>query len=751
MSKSQIFNTNESGDRNLQILFNLLRNNKVEQFIEYFEIAIESGADINLPDEQHNYLLHYACKKNFSDVVKLLLDNGARVDIVDVDGRNILYYPIRFNYIELMRLLLQYSKKNIGVSIVDSVDKAGYVPVHYAIKLNNYYALQELLLNSADLSFKTMKSYDTLHIAVQNKNIDMLKLILKYIKNIDVKTPIGETCLHIACKLQNLEIIRILLKKGANVNIQEYDYDFSPIFYSVLLKNYEIFVELMNYDINLNAQDFEGKTVVHHIIENEYNDFLDHLMQKTIIISSKYTNNYVQVAEKNIDPNITNTEGKTLGHLLLYGSDPDKMKYIENVLPHMSLNIQDNKGNTLMHMLCGLNIWKNHKDVLVNKKINIYTQNNYGKNVLSYIPFIEREEFIDLVVSSYFNQLKKKDTTWQHEWQNKCLTLDECYKNIREQIEISKESYPMKKARNVVSVDIFPHVKYTTFTGTSIDIAIGVNYIVSRHKNVFTLYTEDNYTSIDEYVNNKSYVKPEITKCYESVGITIDEYIHIFTIEIIWINQKIIITKEFENKFITLVKNKKEGTIIMPIGIILTQGSHSNYLYYDIGSQTLERFEPHGSTYPFQYNYNPNLLDTNIYNKFSNLVKIYSESNLNYITPSMYIPKNGFQMRDTTESLTEKYIGDLDGFCALWCIWYIDLRVRFKHIQPGKLINKIFKYIKQNNLSFRKIIRNFSMEIVNIRDKYLNEINADINDFINNKLTPKQMVMLKKNIFKDII
>ena len=49
--------------------------------------------------------------------------------------------------------------------------------------------------------------------------------------------------------------------------------------------------------------------------------------------------------------------------------------------------------------------------------------------------------------------------------------------------------------------------------------------------------------------------------------------------------------------------------IIIPIGIEISIGSHANILFWDIEKKTLERFEPNGSNYPMNLNYNPSLLD----------------------------------------------------------------------------------------------------------------------------------------------
>ena len=45
-------------------------------------------------------------------------------------------------------------------------------------------------------------------------------------------------------------------------------------------------------------------------------------------------------------------------------------------------------------------------------------------------------------------------------------------------------------------------------------------------------------------------------------------------------------------------------------------GSHANYLIYDIKENTVERFEPHGSSTPPGLNYEPTILDELIESRF---------------------------------------------------------------------------------------------------------------------------------------
>ena len=124
-------------------------------------------------------------------------------------------------------------------------------------------------------------------------------------------------------------------------------------------------------------------------------------------------------------------------------------------------------------------------------------------------------------------------------------------------------------------------------------------------------------------------------------------------------------------------------------------------------------------------NYNPSLLDSLIESKF----KLF-DNDLKYIPPFNYLPNIGFQMLEILETERTKKIGDANGFCGVWCIWWIYQRLLNKNINVYLLPNQLMRIIKLENLSFKSIIRNFSKKITNLRDIYLKKYNIDINDWI---------------------
>ena len=186
--------------------------------------------------------------------------------------------------------------------------------------------------------------------------------------------------------------------------------------------------------------------------------------------------------------------------------------------------------------------------------------------------------------------------------------------------------------------------------------------------------------------------------------------------------------------------------LIIPLGIETSTGSHANILFWDIKKKTIERFEPSGANYPFNFNYNPFLLDNILKVKF----QLYDHE-INYYSPSDFLPSIGFQFLENIE--IDKKIGDPDGFCAVWCIWWVYQRMLNieKNINIENIADEIIKVIKLDKIIFRSMIRNFSKKITNIRDKYLENYNLDINDWINENFDINLIFKIEKDILNLIL
>ena len=139
----------------------------------------------------------------------------------------------------------------------------------------------------------------------------------------------------------------------------------------------------------------------------------------------------------------------------------------------------------------------------------------------------------------------------------------------------------------------------------------------------------------------------------------------------------------------------------------------------------------------------PDLLDSILINKFSNFSKDFK-----YLKPSNYLPQIGFQMIENLENETCKEIGDPNGFCTVWCIWYCYQKSLNLEIESDELVDQLINNIKLEGKSFKNLIRNFSKNISKLRDEYLDMVDLNINRWILSSFEEDKLYKLEKNILK---
>jgi len=708
---------------NTNILFDLIKNHHWDKFIEFVEK--HDNINVNLRDNGNTYLIQYATLHNQKDIVSILINRGAKLDITDFDGRSILFIPIKYGYNEILELLLHFSKSSIGLSLIDIQDNSGHTALHHSILFRNEYAIKLLLQNKANLNIQDKFGYSALHLCVRIRSMEILKLLLPHKPDINLRCKTGETALHISCNYGIFDISKLLLENGASPNIMDYGNELTPLIYSVVLNRLEFVKLLLSYKGDPNNPDQYGNTALHYSTYNN-ND----------VITEYLLNNYPNVNYNSVDIN-----GKTPLHIILENETlPDVQidKYINILLKNSNINLQDNTGTTSLHILARRNLWIKYVLILKHKKLNIYKYTLDGKSVMDYV-HTNKEEFLDMVIDSFYNiLLEKKDIVqkisknWEYECSMQKKDEKACKSLIKKHILENKQSVPEYHYYNI---EIFPGdlVTFGTFIGINIDFFCGLIYLLTKWKNCRSSLTEN-------FIYNEN-----LQQYYGTIGIKIHTDSIYMNFEATWISNKLFFPTTFDNSakkfFLLAKKNKNVRFFILPLAIEHVHGSHANYIIYDIVYNEIERFEPHGSRFSGGYDYNPSLLDTLIKERYNTIF-----NNSRMISPIEYLPKIGFQSIEVSEGNKYTNIGDPGGFCAIWTIWYVDLRLEYPDIPRKKLIEKSMEYIKMKGYSFKTLIRNYTTKIIDIRDKLLGKIGIDINQWINNDFTSDQLTNLNSNI-----
>jgi ankyrin repeat protein len=700
--------------------------------------------DIDVYDSHHNYFIQYLVIYNLVDIIKVILANRTiRLDIVDTDGRNILYIPIKFNYIELLELLIKSDAVNIGISIVDMADNLGYTCIHYAIIFNNFPIFKMLYKNHSN-NLYTM--------CLQYKRTDMFLYLLEneLKKNVNNYTDNGESILQSALIYDNNDILDYIIgnKKLVNsiVNNQEKEYGLTALHQCVVLNKNKYGLKLIENGGDINISDYLGNTPLHYACIEKNFEFMSGFLQEYSI--EKYESSLT----------ISNLNGDTVLHLYL---DLDiitldivnqKFQYnyldiLEKLVLGSNINSMNNMGITSLYLIVKKQLWtiESIRKILESMHMNIFIENKDNETIYD---LNKSDQFISLVVDSYYNILKKvKKDDLSLNWEKYCVDEDlvnlkalsksknhdvkfYCTEYIKDAIN-KKRSIPQYNELNLnIENGIYKDGCY--YIGSTIDILFGLLYLYKEFNNI---------NIILEYPLT---INKELELYYKKMGINYNFKIDFSNIEIIWSFQKIIYMTNFDSIFINKINltNDKQF-IIIPLGIEVANGSHANIIIIDILNKTIERFEPNGKYSPHNLYYNMELLDSILRHKFIELLPKYT-----YLKPSDFLPDIGFQILETLDDKCKR-LGDPNGFCAVWCVWWAEQRCNNK-IKPSLLSSELIKTIRLSGKSFKNIIRNYSMNIIKLRDSYLHKYNLEINDWITNNYNIDTIKQLEKDLLNQI-
>lgn len=723
-------------------LFNLLKLHKNEDFKNEINELLSQDLtfDINITDENGKYFITHAVVTNNTEIVQFLINKGARIDVDDEDIP-ILIVTILYSLNDMLKLLLKENSKVIGIGLVNRRDKLNRIPLHYAIIKKNIMAIDLLLESGANVDIFDKDKYNSLFFAIKSRSLDICNRIIKYVSNVNAKSLTGENVMHVACNFQLYEISKMLIKYNVNLNVHDFKSESTPLHYCILNNDIKLTKLLIDNGANINLQDIYGNTALHYcIIENNYEIF-----------------NILSDENNNLNLNLWNIDGKIPLHQILILKNENFMNKLNILIEKSNLNIQDKDGNSCFYYLLKMNLWKQYTNILKKKKINIFLKNKNNTYIFEIIESLddnEKDIMYEILTNSYLYILKNNNKNWTEELDIKCSSdkidseiIKQCKVKIKNKIEILikkyknneevncyEKSFPMVRPAICINITEGKNLQTCTFTGILLDVLIGLVFLNKQHgkylcnviSNDINKYDLCNTQKIDKIISGDS-------KC------------ELINFEIIWSNKTLHFGNNFIENFTDCISNKHKKFVICPLGIEMREGSHAGYLIYDIEKKELERFETYGSGISlYGVHYDAVLLDEKLEQIFKEIDK-----NIKYIRPYDYLPKISFQLSDILEKKKRK-IGDPFGFCALWSIWYVDNRIKYKEIPREKLVEILFTSTKEQNISFKNLIRNYASNIIEIRDTILKKADIDINDWINEQYTEKQFFTIIDEINKEI-
>jgi hypothetical protein len=167
--------------------------------------------------------------------------------------------------------------------------------------------------------------------------------------------------------------------------------------------------------------------------------------------------------------------------------------------------------------------------------------------------------------------------------------------------------------------------------------------------------------------------------------------------------------------------------IIIHLSILIPEGSHSNLLIYRTQSNTLERFEPHGS-----FTSVGSMSDNATFN-------LYLNQELERITSLIFEPISPgirFISSDLTCPLFGPQRQQLDdvGYCNIWSLMMLEFIIQFPEMSTSEItegiINSVVKYVSQNTGSLgrnlTRLVKGYLLTIETYMNELLRELGINI-------------------------
>lgn len=246
--------------------------------------------------------------------------------------------------------------------------------------------------------------------------------------------------------------------------------------------------------------------------------------------------------------------------------------------------------------------------------------------------------------------------------------------------------------------------------GTQIDILLGLNFIKNKGKRTKKnnrLERENNETG-----NFVMFGEPEITSEY-----TFDQIVQNTHIYFNFNNGLLTSPKNFSSKLMRCLADYESGIKIPRFGVIPVflvgqqfTFAHSNILIFDFKNKTCERFEPYGYSSE----------DKDFDKKMTKVLTVFKLKYQKPLKDADFQESEEHQISVSAKT-AKKISSDPGGYCAAWCIWYVQLRLKFPKLTREQLIDKINKELKKLETSERTLIRNYANYLIRARGKILED------------------------------
>ena len=701
---------------------------------------------------------------NWTKIYKYLTTNRLKPNFELSNGNTIIHMAAINNE---KKILLYYLKNNT-TPLLKSNDN-GDTPIHLLAIYNYTETLKKCIHHNEEFLNLLNNNNETISNILYN-NLDFIKYICNQninlinddifnnniiIKNIDANNNTND---------DHYKIIKLLFKKQ-----KQFINDYNNSFLCYALNNNKIRIAKLfidnNYDIN--KQDNSYITPLIYAIKNKQHDILQKLFDKKVNIEyygAEGDNNPMLYA-------ITNNDEYTINLLIEHKFDLNKynrfleiplhnaltnkklsIEILTKLIYYSDLNIQNLKGETPLHELCKYHDYNNYSNVLSHKKLDIFAKDNLKKRPIDYLNGHTINNFVNLVIKSYCNQIIDPNYAYIFENIIKCknnVNSDECKYELKKYIFATQRSVPVSQDKININMKLVSgkNVNYGLFNADALHNMVYTMIMLKKYKNMCVPFQ---YLFNDKYINTKMsnynlFNLPSENMVYELVQIYTNYFFEIQPYLIIWKNKNVnYVHKDF--KFLIkkcLVSDKIRYIFIKLTLIPSLNNTHANILVYDKITNVLERFEPYGLI-PY--------LDGDNLNKFIEKIgKECIDPNVKYMKPIDMDNIVGPQVISNDSNYNIKKSGDPNGYCLAWTFWFLEMRINNPDTTVSELMkNTIGTIVKSNSTDGEKLfisfIRNYAAELDKEKNNFMISAGISINNIYDLSLNDDNLKKLLKKL-----
>ncbi|OQX30063.1 MAG: hypothetical protein B0D92_00430 [Spirochaeta sp. LUC14_002_19_P3] len=309
------------------------------------------GSNPNMRDFMGETPLHYAVKYELTNHMEVLLLNGANLFLENNSGIS----PLILAFERGIPLTLQILEGHLNIE-----DEWGNTPLFHAISWEDIRIIDALLTEGANPNHRNAQGESPIHRAATVKDINITLRLIEAGALTNIQDILGRTAMHTAAEWGSRAHISLLISRGADINIQDMA-GLSPLHIAANKGYSDLCGWLLANGASPNLPDKNGQTPLFTASISGRKRVQQALIASHANISFRDNDGktalHAAILNKSIDGTITlidlgadifavDSAGQTPFNLLIEAG----MEFAKVVITPSIINLQNNQGNTLLHL-----------------------------------------------------------------------------------------------------------------------------------------------------------------------------------------------------------------------------------------------------------------------------------------------------------------------------------------------------------------------------------------------------------------